>query len=220
MNVFIIGITGGVGSLLAAELLNRGDTVIGLVRNHEQQNHLRDRGITTMLGDLTELSPTELADRTGDADTMVFTAGAGGGTQAATTAIDGEGVSTAIAAAELLSARPRFGLISVFPEAWRERNLGPEFDHYIDVKKHAELALTQSDLDWVILRPSALRDDPGTGTVELGPAEIHETITRADVARTMAELLHEARISRRILEVTAGATPIARAVHQNIRHDR
>jgi uncharacterized protein YbjT (DUF2867 family) len=216
MNVFIIGITGGVGSLLAEELTRRGDTVTGLVRSAEQRDRLRERGITASLGDLTSLTPAELAEHVGDVDAVVFTAGAGG-SQQATTAIDGKGVETAIAAADLLPRRPRFGLVSVFPEAWRERGLGPGFDHYIDVKKHADVALTRSDLDYVVLRPSALQDDPATGTVSLGPAEIHETVTRADVAATLAELLHEPRVTRQILEVTAGGVPIADAVEHVIR---
>ncbi|WP_368086432.1 NAD(P)H-binding protein [Curtobacterium sp. MMLR14_006] len=103
--------------------------------------------------------------------------------------------------------------MSVFPEAWRERNLGEDFDHYIDVKKRADIALTRSDLNDVILRPSALQDDPGRGTVALGPAEIHDVITRHDVAATLAALLHEPRITRQILEVTAEDTPIPDAIH-------
>lgn len=213
MNVFIIGISGGVGSLLAQELLRRGDTVTGLVRTQEKQKALRQAGISAEGGDLTTLSPSELAEHMGSADSIIFTAGAGGGGgEQATTAIDGDGVSLAIAAAALLPAPPRFVLVSVFPEAWRERGLGPAFDHYITVKKTADVALTRSDLDWVIVRPSALQDEPGKGTVALGVAEIHDVITRSDAARTLAEVLHERRISRQILEVTAGSTPISEAV--------
>jgi uncharacterized protein YbjT (DUF2867 family) len=217
VHVFIIGISGGVGSLLATTLTDQGDTVTGLVRRPEQAEQLATRGITATVGDLTELIPAALAEHVGNAEAIVFTAGAGG-SQQATTAIDGDGVTTAIAASDLLPNRPRFALVSVFPEAWRERNLGENFDHYIDVKKHADIALTKSDLDYVILRPSALQDDAGVGTVALGPAQIHDTITRADVAATLAGILHEPRISRQILEVTAGDTPIADAISHNTRN--
>ncbi|WIB79159.1 hypothetical protein DEJ28_08680 [Curtobacterium sp. MCPF17_002] len=43
-----------------------------------------------------------------------------------------------------------------------------------------------------------------------------KTLAR-DVASTLAELLHERSIARRILEVTAGETPIAEAVRDTIR---
>lgn len=214
MHAFIIGVTGGVGSLLAADLVQRGDTVAGLVRKPERAQELQQQGITAMVGDLTELTPAALAALIGSADAIVFTAGAGG-SRAATTAIDGGGLVTAIAAADLLPNLPRFALVSVFPEAGRELHLGADFDHYIDVKKRADIALTRSDLDYVILRPSSLLDGPGTGAVSLGPAQLHETITRADVAATLAGLLHEPRISRQILEVTAGETPVADAIAHN-----
>lgn len=217
MHVFIIGITGGVGSLLAETLRRRGDTVSGLVRKAEQGQLLMQQGITAVLGDLTTLTAAQLAEHIGTADAIAFSAGAGGN-QDATTAIDGEGVAKTIAAADLLPHRPRLVLVSVFPEAWRERDVDADFEHYISVKKRADVAVADSDLDYVILRPAALRDAPGVGRVSLGPAQIHHTITRADVAETLAILLHEPIISRRILEVTEGDTPIAAAVEANARN--
>ncbi|MFI0241348.1 NAD(P)H-binding protein [Streptomyces sp. NPDC016845] len=216
MNTFIIGIAGKVGSLLARELIARGDDVSGLVRKPEQRRALAELGADDRLGDLTALSADELAELIGPADALVFTAGAGGAGKEATTAIDGDGVVKAIEAARLAGV-PRFVLVSVFPEAWRERNLGDDFDHYIAVKKTADIALTTSGLDWVILRPAALTDAPGQDTVALGPAETHGEIPRADVARTLAHLLHEPRISRQILELTTGSTPIPDAVRANVR---
>ena len=214
MKTFIIGITGGVGSLLARNLLARGDTVSGLVRKREQRDELREHGITAHVGDLATLSAEELAELFGPADSVVFTAGAAGD-QKTTTAIDGGGVVKAIAAAHLSPAVPRFALVSVFPEAWRERNLGGNFDHYIAVKKAADIALTKSGLDWVILRPAALLDGAGRGTVALGPAEVHEEVSRTDVAATLAEILHEKDITQQILELNNGQTPIDEAVRAN-----
>lgn len=40
MDVFIIGITGKIGGLLAQRLLSKGDTVHGLVRRDEQRADL------------------------------------------------------------------------------------------------------------------------------------------------------------------------------------
>ena len=84
----------------------------------------------------------------------------------------------------------------------------------------ADIALSRSDLDWLILRPSLLLDDPGVGTVSLGPAELHGQIARDDVAATLAEVLHQPRVSRQILEVNAGSTPIEAAVRANVRSRR
>jgi uncharacterized protein YbjT (DUF2867 family) len=86
------------------------------------------------------------------------------------------------------------------------------FEHYMIVKKRADGELVHSKLDWVILRPSALTDDPGTGNVSLSPTEIHTEISRDDVAAKVATLLHSPGVGGRILEVTAGSTIIASAV--------
>lgn len=107
--------------------------------------------------------------------------------------------------------------VSVFPEAWRERSLGDEVESYFAAKKKADHALSRSDLDWLIVRPSLLTDDVGTGAVALGPAELHGQIARADVAGILAELLHDPRLGRQVLELNAGTTPIADAVRANVR---
>jgi uncharacterized protein YbjT (DUF2867 family) len=86
------------------------------------------------------------------------------------------------------------------------------FEYYMVQKKRAEIALVQTDLDWLIVRPSALLNNPGTGRVDLGLAKVHEEITRDDVATTIVALLESPGLSRLILEVTGGDVPIAEAV--------
>lgn len=216
MDVFIIGITGGIGGLLAQKLRSRGDTVHGLVRRDDQQAELATRGVVAHVGDLSSMTVEQLAAAFGDVDVIVFSAGSNGGTREVTTAIDGDGVVKAIEAAGRAGVE-RFALVSVLPESWRERDLGEEVEYYFAVKKGADIALSRSDLNWLILRPSLLLDGPGNGTVSLGPAEFHGEITRDDVAATLAELLHEPRIGRQILELNTGSTPIAEAVRANVR---
>ncbi|MEU2925803.1 NAD(P)H-binding protein [Streptomyces sp. NPDC007251] len=216
MDVFIIGITGGIGGLLAGRLRSRGDTVRGLVRRDDQQAALAAQGVQATVGDLAGMTVEELAAAFGDVDVIVFSAGSNGGSKEVTKAIDGDGVVKAMHAARLAGVE-RFALVSVLPESWRERNLGEEVEYYFAVKKEADVALSRSDLNWLILRPSLLVDDPGIGTVSLGPAEFHGQIAREDVAATLAELLHEPRIGRQILELNTGSTPIEEAVRVNVR---
>jgi uncharacterized protein YbjT (DUF2867 family) len=216
VDVFIIGITGGIGGLLARKLRSRGDTVRGLVRRDDQQAALAARGVQATVGDLAGMTVEELAAAFGDVDVIVFSAGSNGGSKEVTKAIDGDGVVRAMNAARLAGVE-RFVLVSVLPESWRERNLGDEVEYYFAVKKGADVALSRSDLNWLILRPSLLVDDPGIGTVSLGPAEFHGQIAREDVAATLAELLHEPRIGRQILELNTGSTPIEEAVRENVR---
>jgi uncharacterized protein YbjT (DUF2867 family) len=216
VDVFIIGITGGIGGLLARRLRTRGDAVHGLVRRDDQQAELATRGVSARVGDLSGMTVEQLAAAFGDVDVIVFSAGSNGGSKEVTKAVDGDGVVKAIEAAHLAGVE-RFVLVSVLPESWRERDLGEEVEYYFAVKKGADIALSRSDLNWLILRPSLLLDGPGTGTVSLGPAEFHGQIARDDVAATLAELLHEPRIGRQILELNTGPTPIEEAVRGNVR---
>ncbi|KJK34498.1 NAD-dependent dehydratase [Streptomyces variegatus] len=216
MDVFIIGITGGIGGLLAQRLRSRGDAVRGLVRRDDQQTELAAGGVDARVGDLSGMTVEELAAAFGGVDAIVFTAGSNGGSREVTRAVDGEGVAKAIEAARLAGLE-RFVLVSVLPESWRERDLGDDVEYYFAVKKGADVALSRSDLNWLILRPSLLLDGPATGTVSLGPAEFHGEIARDDVAATLVELLHEPRIGRQILELNTGSTPIEEAVRANVR---
>lgn len=87
------------------------------------------------------------------------------------------------AAAERVGIR-RFVLVFVFPEAWRERPMDASFGHYMREKKKAETGLVLIDLDWLIVRLSALTDEPGTGLVDLRFAKLHVEVPRDDVATT------------------------------------
>lgn len=87
-----------------------------------------------------------------------------------------------------------------------------DFETYMTEKKNAETALVLTDLDWLIVRPSALTDEAGAGEVDLGLAKIHVEIAREDVAATVAEVLEQPGVNRLILEVTGGTTPIHEAV--------
>lgn len=216
MNVFILGISGGIGGLLAQKLSSRGDTVQGLVRRPDQRAELEKRGFDIRVGDLSSMTMEALAGTFGQSDTIVFSAGSNGGSREVTRTVDGEGVEKAIRAA-CHAGVERFALVSVLPESWRERDLGEDVEYYFAVKKAADIALSRTRLDWLILRPSLLIDGPGVGSVSLGPAALHGQITREDVAETLAEVIHERRIGRQILEVNTGPVPIEQAVRANVR---
>ncbi|MGY8667669.1 NAD(P)H-binding protein [Bradyrhizobium sp. UFLA05-109] len=216
MKIFIVGISGETGFRLARLLKERGDEVDGLYRRAEQGERLRAIGIAGTHGDLVWIDETKLATHFAGSDVIVFTAGAGeSDSDAMIDAIDGDGVTKSIAAARDAGVK-RFILVSVFPEAGRQDGWGESFEHYIAAKKRADVELSRTELDWVILRPSSLNNETGVGTVSLGPAEFHTDIRRDDVAATIAELVHTPALRRRILELTEGTTPIARAVMAQI----
>jgi uncharacterized protein YbjT (DUF2867 family) len=61
---------------------------------------------------------------------------------------------------------------------------------YIAAKTAAEDDLRTRDLDWTIVRPGGLTDDPPAGRIRLAPPPLPPgTISRADVAAVIAALL-------------------------------
>jgi uncharacterized protein YbjT (DUF2867 family) len=85
---------------------------------------------------------------------------------------------------------------------------------YIAAKTAAEDDLRHRDLDWVILRPGGLTDDPATGRIRLAPPPLPTgRVPRADVAAVIVALLDHPGTRHRTLELTGGPTPLDEAVH-------
>jgi uncharacterized protein YbjT (DUF2867 family) len=213
MKVFLIGITGGVGRRLSSLLTDRGDEVTGMHRDPSQAETVRGTGATPLAGDLIQDSVDELAQKISGHDAVFFSAGAHGAGPDKTTLIDGKGSEKAATAATQAGVA-RFALVSVFPEARRDRQNGDGFEHYLKVKKSADIYLAGSKLDWLIVRPGTLVDEPGSGRVTAGFAAEYGSIPRDDVAAFIATGLHHRSLTRVIIELTGGETPINAAVNE------
>lgn len=162
MKVFLIGAAGGVGRRLAAALIAHGDTATGMIRDPEQCESVAQWGATPIAGDLIEDSIDELAAKLAGHDAVVFSAGAHGTGRDLTTLIDGKGVEKAATAAARAGVS-QFVLVSAFADSERDKGFGDGFEHYIRVKRGAEIYLTRTDLDWIIVRPGHLLDASATG---------------------------------------------------------
>jgi uncharacterized protein YbjT (DUF2867 family) len=89
----------------------------------------------------------------------------------------------------------------------------PGFEAYLKAKGEADADVTaRKALDWTILRPGHLTDEPGTGQVALAASTGRGSVPREDVAAVIAHLLHTPKTSGLILELIAGDTPIEQAV--------
>jgi len=211
MKVFQIGAAGGVGRRLTQLLTQRGDLVTGMHRRPAQGETVQAAGGTPVIGDLIADSVDDLAGKIRGHDAVVFSAGAHGTGQDKTTLIDGRGLQKAADAAALAGVS-RFVLVSVFPDALRDGTRSEGFEHYIKVKKTADVYLTRTNLNWLIVRPGTLLDTPGTGHVTAGPAVEYGDVHRDDVAAFLDAALHAPALSRVIVELTSGDTPVADAV--------
>lgn len=210
-SVFQVGAAGGVGRRLAALLTAGGHRVTGMHRAGGQDAVIRDAGATPVTGDLVADSVEVLAERLAGHDAVVFSAGAHGTGADQTTAIDGRGLEKVADAAVLAGVR-RFVLVSVFMDAGRGGERSEGFEHYMAVKREADDHLAATDLDWLVVRPGTLVDDPGTGRVCAGAAVPYGDVPRDDVAAFVAAALFAPEVNRVTVELTGGDVPVQDAV--------
>lgn len=209
--VFIIGAAGKVGIHLTRQLADNGHQVSALHRKPEQADTLQQAGTAPVAGDIQALSRDALAALLTGHDAVIFTAGAGGAGIELTNAIDGAGLALAVDAAEAAKVR-RFLLVSAFPDAGRGKTPSEGFENYMRVKRQADVYLAASALDWTIVRPGTLTDEPARGLIHAGLAIPYGNIPRADVAATLAALIDRPEVHHTIIELTEGDVPVAAAL--------
>jgi uncharacterized protein YbjT (DUF2867 family) len=218
MKVVVIGALGKVAQQLVPLLADGGDDVVGVVRRPEQIDRVADLGADPVLLDVEHASTDEIASVLDGADAVVWSAGAGGGNPARTYAVDRDAAIRSMEAARAAGVR-RFVMVSWIgstPDHGVPEDSG--FFPYADAKLAADDHLRGTDLDWTILGPGTLTDDPPTGTVavlgedEAAPGGAASRVSRADVARMIAATLAEPASVGRFMRFTAGEVPVADAV--------
>jgi uncharacterized protein YbjT (DUF2867 family) len=84
---------------------------------------------------------------------------------------------------------------------------------YYEAKADADAELQKSGLEYTIVRPGYLTDDPGTGRIEVNPdTRRGREIPRDDVAATVLATLDAPNAVGKVFELLAGETPIEEAV--------
>jgi uncharacterized protein YbjT (DUF2867 family) len=91
---------------------------------------------------------------------------------------------------------------------------GPEsMRPYLEAKAQADDALRESGLDFTIVRPGMLTDDPGTGLVDAAPSLGRRgSIPRDDVSAVLLAVLDAPSTISMTFELLSGDTPIDEAV--------
>ncbi|HEY6396444.1 MAG TPA: SDR family oxidoreductase [Solirubrobacteraceae bacterium] len=211
MRVAIAGAHGKIARRLTARLLERGDSVCGLLRNPAHAEDIRAPGVDPVVCDLEQATVEQVAEAIRGADAAVFAAGAGPGSgPERKLTVDRDGAIKLLEAASAGGVDRYLIVSSVGAE--RPPQDDDVFSIYLRAKAAADAAVQASDCDWTVVRPGRLTDDPGTGRVRIESAPFRGQIPRDDVAAVLAELLHEPRANRRILYVNGGDQPVARAL--------
>ena len=212
MDVLVVGGHGKVGLQLLALLAERGDRARGLIRNPDHAADLEAAGAEPVVADLEAEEAKQLARAVRGSDAVVFAAGAGAGSgPARKRTVDLGGAVKMIGACGEAGVR-RFLNVSAMgvgrPDTWAER-MRP----YYVAKQQADEAILGSGLDYTIVRPGRLTDDPGSGTIDVGtPLERAGEIARADVAATLLAVLDEPRSAGLTFDLLEGETPITDAI--------
>jgi uncharacterized protein YbjT (DUF2867 family) len=207
-DVVIAGGHGQVALRLERLLVADGARVRGIIRNPDHAGDLEAIGAEPVVLDLEAAGDVTAA--VDGADAIVFAAGAGPGSgEARKQTMDRDGAVKLIRAAQAAGPR-RFVMVS---SMGADPNAEPEgFGAYLRAKGEADEALRDSGLDFTIVRPGRLTDEPGTGRVRLGEGLGRGSVSRDDVAATIAALLASGTGVGRTADLVSGPTPIGDAV--------
>lgn len=212
MDVVIAGGHGQIALRLERLLAERGDTARALIRNPDHTEDVSAAGAEAVVFDL-EGGEGDLAGVVRGADAVVFAAGAGPGSGPARKRTVDLGAAVRLIEAARDAGVRRYVMISSIgaddpgggSEAMRP---------YLEAKAEADAALTASGLDWTIIRPGPLTNDPGTSRVTVGPEVGRADVTRDDVAAVVVGALDDPRTIGKTFVLVNGETPIPTALAQ------
>ena len=214
MRVVIAGGHGQIALRLTRLLAQRGDTAVGIVRNPGHVDDVRAAGGDAVVLDLEQAGVDEVATALAGADAVVFAAGAGPGSGAARKDTVDRAASVLFAdAAESAGVRRFLQVSAMGLDRADDPSTEEVFAAYLRAKDAADQdVMARTGLDWTILRPGRLTNDPAVGTVTLAEHVPPGAVTRDDVAAVLVALLDRPDTAGRVYELVGGDTPIETAL--------
>lgn len=212
MNVIVIGANGQIGQHVVNELhQNNTHTVTAVVRKKEQAEKLIDRNMQAIVADL-EGSVKDLEEVITGADAIIFTAGSGGHTGPdKTLLIDLDGAVKTMEAAKQAGVG-RYIMVSAY-DADKRQNWNESMRPYYVAKHYADRMLEASGLNYTIVRPGGLVNEPAIRKITVGAKAKPSTITREDVAHTLIATLENKQTYHRSFNVVNGEQSIETALN-------
>ena len=210
MDVVVAGGHGQIGLQLVRLLAARGDRARALIRNPGHVGDVEAAGGVAVLVDME--AEGDLHAHVEEADAVVFAAGAGPGSGAPRKWTVDFGAAAKLVAAARAAEVSRYVIVSSIG-AQAPAQGGP-MQPYLEAKGAADAAVAASGLDFTIVRPGALTDDPSTGRVDLS-TELgrRKPIPRADVAAILLACLDAPEATSGLtFEAFAGDVPVEEAV--------
>ena len=211
MRVAIAGGHGQIALRLATVLSQRGDEAVGLIRNPDHADDVRQAGAEPAVVDLEHASEDAVAQAIAGSDAVVFAAGAGPGSGAERKQTMDYGGAVKLIAAAKQAGVSRYVIVSSMgadPDARGDDT----FSVYLRAKGRADDAVRTSGLDATVVRPGRLTNNAGTGRVNLGESVPRGQVTRDDVVAVLAAVLDSPNTIGRTVDLIGGDTPVAEAV--------
>jgi len=214
--VAIVGGHGQVARHLLVVLRRAEHTPVALVRNDDYRTELEGRGAEVRLLDIEADDAGAFADAFAGCEAVVFAAGGGpDGDVERKRTVDLEGSVKSIEGARAAGISRFVQISAINVDEPVPDDTDPVWKAYVEAKRDADQALRDSGLDWTIIRPGRLTDDPATNHVALGAGVDRGDVTRADVASVVAAVLDEPSSIRQQWNLVNGDVPVHDAVSQS-----
>lgn len=213
MRVAIVGGHGQVARLLHPLLIAAGHTPVALVRNERHRPELEMTGAEVRTLDVEQEDAAAFAQAFDGCEAVVFAAGGGpDGNKERKRTVDLEGSLKSIEGARLAGIRRFVQVSAIDVDRPVPEDAGEVWQAYVEAKRDADAALRDTDLEWTIIRPGRLTDDPPTGRVALGADVARAAVPRADVAAVLAAVLDRPETAGRQWNLVSGDLPVRDAV--------
>ncbi|SFS70566.1 SDR family oxidoreductase [Marininema halotolerans] len=210
MQVLLIGANGKTGRFVVEYLSKHpGHRVRAMVRDKIQAPELEALGAEVVEGDLEK----DFGHAYEGIDAVIFAAGSGSKTGSdKTELVDRLGAIRSIDEAIKQDTKRYIMLSSMGAD---EPQLASDsMRYYLQAKKDADDHLSQSGLNYTIVRPGALSDDPPAGTIEAADRieDRSRRISRGDVAQVLIQCLDEENTYGKTFEMLSGSVPVPKAL--------
>lgn len=206
-NILVAGAHGTTGKKII-NLLSESQyfNPIAMVRKEEQIPFFKAKNVETVLADLEQdVSPAFK----NPIDKVIFAAGSGGKD---VIAVDQEGAKKMIDASKKNNIKKFIMLSSMGadnPEA------ASDLKDYLKAKQNADKHLTESGLNYTIVRPGALTDGELLNKIELkSKLNKQGEISRNDVAQTLVRTLNDDIANKATFEIIKGDMLIGEALNK------
>ena len=206
MRVLVIGANGNTATRVVRRLTAGPHDPVAMIRDPGQRPKFDALGVPTVLGDLEYPIDHAVAGM----DAVVFAAGSGGSTgRDKTVLVDHLGAIRSMVAAQTAGARRYLMLSSINNDVHSTSPIA----HYHKAKAHADNHLRETDLDYTIVCPGGLTDEPATERVAVSPALRGRGLTsRENLAAALVRCLDLDNTVGKTFSLLDGETPLEEAL--------